>query len=63
MDDKKERKFSLPDIFEIWIMAYRRGYGIGYMDKVRGCEYNSGADAQPPEVLRKIFESSEENKE
>lgn len=59
MFSKRVIKFSWSDINELWMMAYRRGYGIGYMDKVRGCEYNSGADAQPPEVLRKIFESSE----
>lgn len=46
--------------FEIWMMAYKKGYENGYMDKVRGHEYNSGAYAQPPDVLRKIFESSEE---
>jgi hypothetical protein len=60
VDDKKERKFSLSDIFEIWIMAYKRGYENGYMDKAIGCEYNSGTYEQPPEVLRKIFEPSEE---
>lgn len=60
MDDKKERKFSWPDLFEIWMMAYRRGYESGYMDKYRGHEYNSGAYAHPPDVLRKIFEPIEE---
>lgn len=60
MDDKKEREFSWSDLFEIWMMAYRRGYEIGYMDKVRGYEYNSGTYAQPPDVLRKIFEPIEE---
>lgn len=33
MDDKKEREFSWSDLFEIWIMAYKRGYEHGYMDK------------------------------
>lgn len=60
MDDKKETKFSWSDLFEIWMMAYKKGYENGYMDKVRGHEYNSGAYAQPPDVLLKIFEPIEE---
>lgn len=60
MDDKLKKKFNCSELFEIWIMAYKKGYESGYMDKAIGCEYNSGTYAQPPEVLRKIFEPIEE---
>lgn len=48
------------DKFGSLMMAYKKGYETGYMDRVRGHEYNLTAYAHPPEVLRKIFESSEE---
>lgn len=60
MNNEGERKFSWSDLFEIWMMAYKKGYETGYMDRTRGYEYNPTAYAHPPEVLRKIFESSEE---
>lgn len=60
MNDEGKKKFSWSDLFEIWMMAYKKGYGVGYMDKSRDYEYNQTAYAHPPEVLRKIFESSEE---
>lgn len=60
MNYEGKKNFSWSDLFEIWMMAYKKGYENGYMDKVRGHEYNSGAYAQPPDVLLKIFESSEE---
>ena len=52
-------EFTWSDLHEIWMMAYRRGYESGYMDKANNHDYYSGTFAQPPEVLRKIFESSE----
>lgn len=63
MDYEGKKEFVWSDLFDIWIMAYKRGYEHGYRDKARGFEYNSDDFAQPPDVLLKIFESSEENKE
>ena len=60
MNNEAERKFSWNDLSEIWTMAYKEGYENGYMNGSEGYDYNSMAYAHPPEVLRKIFESSEE---
>lgn len=60
MDYEGKKEFIWSDLFEIWMMAYKKGYETGYMDKFRGYEYNPTAYAHPPEVLKKIFESSEE---
>ncbi len=60
MNNEGETKFSWSDLFEIWMMAYKKGYETGYMDRARGHEYNLTAYAHPQEVLRKSFESSEE---
>lgn len=52
----KDRKveFGWTDLFEIWKLAYRKGYEMGYTDRNNG-DYSPESCSYPPDVLRKIF--------
>lgn len=63
MNIEVKKKFGWNDFSEIWMMAYKEGYENGYMNGTEGYDYNSTAYARPPEVLKKIFGSSEGEEE
>lgn len=53
---KRKVEFEWNDFFEIWELAYRRGYEYGYADRYSG-SYHPESYARPPDILKKIFES------
>lgn len=61
MKDKKV-EFGWTDFLEIWKLAYGRGYEMGYTDRDNG-DYNPESRSYPPNVLRKIFMSFEQEEE
>lgn len=61
---KKDRKveFEWTDFFEIWRLAYKKGYEMGYTDRGND-KYSPESCSHPPDVLRKIFYQFEQEEE
>lgn len=56
-------EFEWADFIELWRMAYKKGYEDGYIDRAKGNNYRPESYVNPPEVMRKIFVSFEQEEE